>query len=306
MQQKFVPVNNSFIIDETEKICYIIINIDYKGIYFLRKTVIEPNGKNLQYWKDIWNYRELALNLAKRDIVVRYKQTRIGLGWAVIAPIISTIVSTFIFGSLAHLSSDGSAPYFIMVFAGNTAWSMFSRSLTNGSMTFLTNASIMKKVYFPRILSPIGAELAYLVDSLISMVMLIIMMLAVGYFPTVRMLLFPVFLILNLILGLAFGLFLSAFNIKFRDLAQIIPFAVSIWQYLSPVVYSLDSIPEKYRLIYSLNPAAGFINAFKWCIIGDMKFDWLSFWVAVAWMIVFIPCSIAAFRKSERTFVDLV
>lgn len=272
----------------------------------MRKTVIEPNGKNLQYWKDIWNYRELALNLAKRDIVVRYKQTRIGLGWAVIAPIISTIVSTFIFGSLAHLSTDGTAPYFVMVFAGNTAWSMFSRSLTSGATTFITNANIMKKVYYPRILSPIGAELAYIVDSLVSMAMLIIMMLAVGYFPTPRMLLFPVFLLLNLILGLSFGLFLSAFNIKFRDLSQIIPFAVSVWQYLSPVVYSVDSIPEKYRLIYSLNPAAGFVNAFKWCVLGDMKFDWFTFIVAIVWMIIFVPCGIALFRKSERTFVDIV
>jgi len=272
----------------------------------LRKTVIEPNGKNFQYWKDIWNYRELALNLAKRDIVVRYKQTRIGLGWALIAPIISTIVSTFIFGTLANLSTDGSAPYFIMVFAGNTAWTMFSRSLTTSSSTFIMNANIMKKVYYPRILSPIGAELAYLVDALISMAMLIIMMLVVGYYPTVRMLLFPVFLFLNLVLGMAFGLFLSAFNIKFRDLAQIIPFAVSIWQYITPVVYSVDSIPEKYRLLYSLNPAAGFVNAFKWCIIGDMKFDWFTFLVAIGWTVVFVPCGIAAFRKSERTFVDLV
>ena len=131
----------------------------------MRKTVIEPNGKNFQYWKDIWNYRELAFNLAKRDITVRYKQTRIGLGWAIIAPIINMFVSTFIFGTLAGLSSDGGAPYFIMVYAGSIPWAIFQQNVLQTSSTFINNAALMKKVYYPRILSPIGAALASLFDS---------------------------------------------------------------------------------------------------------------------------------------------
>lgn len=278
----------------------------YERVFELRKTVIEPNGKNFQYWKDIWNYRELAYNLAKRDITVRYKQTRIGLGWAIIAPIINMFVSTFIFGTLAGLSTDGSAPYFIMVYAGSIPWAIFQQNVLQTSSTFINNAALMKKVYYPRILSPIGAALASLFDSLVSIIVLIIMMLIVGYLPTVRFLLFPVFLLLNLALGLFAGLFLSAFNVKWRDMAQIIPFVLSIAQYVCPVSYSISSIPEKYRLIYSLNPATGLISAFKWCVIGDMAFDWLSFGVAIAWLCLFIVTGIVLFRKTERNFVDIV
>lgn len=272
----------------------------------MRKTIVEPNGKNLQYWKDIWNYRELAYNLAKRDITVRYKQTRIGLGWAIIAPIINMIVMTFIFGNLAGMSSDGAAPYFIMVYAGSIPWGLFSKSLSGAANTFITNAAIMKKVYYPRILSPIGAMLAYLVDSLVSMAVMVVLMLCAGYMPTVRILLFPLFMLLCMFLGTFFGLVLSAFNVKWRDLAQIIPFMVSIGQYVSPVAYSLKEIPEKYQLLYSLNPAAGLITSFKWCIIGEMAFDWRSFLIAIAWLVVLVPLGIYCFRKTERTFVDIV
>jgi len=272
----------------------------------LRKTVIEPNGKNLQYWKDIWNYRELAFNLAKRDITVRYKQTRIGFGWAVIAPIVNMFVSTFIFGTLAGLASDGSAPYFIMVYAGSIPWSIFQKNLSQTSSTFITNAALMKKVYYPRILSPLGAGLAGLFDSMISIIVLIAMMLIVGYYPTVRFLLFPIFLLLNSALGLFAGLFLSAFNVKWRDMAQIVPFALSVLQYACPVSYSITSIPEKYRLIYSLNPVTGMISAFKWCVISDMSFDTLSFLVAMAWLVLFAVVGIVLFRKTERNFVDIV
>ena len=275
-------------------------------IFDLRNTVIEPNGKNLQYWRDIWNYRELAYNLAKRDITVRYKQTRIGLGWAVIAPIISMIVSTFIFGTLAGLSSDGNAPYFIMVYAGSIPWSAFQKNVNQASSTFITNADLMKKVYYPRILSPLGACMAGLFDSVVSIIILIILMLGAGYYPTARFLLFPLFLLLNSALGLFLGLFLSAFNVKWRDMAQIVPFVLSVAQYICPVSYSITSIPEKYRLVYSLNPATGMISAFKWCVISDMTFDWLSFGVAVAWLALLTVAGIILFRKTERNFVDIV
>lgn len=275
-------------------------------IFDLRKTVIEPNGKNLQYWRDIWNYRELAYNLAKRDITVRYKQTRIGLGWAVIAPIISMIVSTFIFGTLAGLSSDGNAPYFIMVYAGSIPWSAFQKNVNQASSTFITNADLMKKVYYPRILSPLGACMAGLFDSVVSIIILIILMLGAGYYPTAKFLLFPLFLLLNSALGLFLGLFLSAFNVKWRDMAQIVPFVLSVAQYICPVSYSITSIPEKYRLVYSLNPATGMISAFKWCVISDMTFDWLSFGVAVAWLALLTVAGIILFRKTERNFVDIV
>lgn len=272
----------------------------------MRKTVIEPNGKNFQYWKDIWNYRELAFNLAKRDITVRYKQTKIGLGWAIISPIVNMIITTFIFGNLAGLSSDGDAPYFIMVYAGGIPWGLFSGALSISANTFISNAGIMKKVYFPRILAPAGSILAKIIDSLVSMSIMFVLMVGAKYFPTPKILLFPVFMLLCVILGMFAGFFLSAFNVKWRDLQQAIPFFINIVHYLTPVMYSMDSIPEKYRFVYSLNPATGLVNAFKWCIIRDMHFDTTSFLIAIAWIIILIPLGIYFFRKTERTFVDIV
>lgn len=272
----------------------------------MQKTIIEPNGKNLQYWKDIWRYRELALNLAKRDVTVRYKQTKIGLGWAIISPVVNMLIMTVIFGGLAKLEADGDAPYFIMVYAGTIPWTMFSSALRHGSGVFIQNAGLMKKVYYPRFISPLGACFASIIDSAIAMVVLIIMMLGAGYFPTVKFLLFPVFLLLCMLLGLFAGLLMSAFNVKWRDLQQAIPFLISIGQYITPVAYSIDSIPEKYALFYSLNPATGMINAFKWCIINTMEFDTRSFLIAVAWLIVLIPTGFILFRKTERTFIDIV
>lgn len=272
----------------------------------MKKTIIEPNGKNFQYWKDLWNYRELAFNFAKRDITVRYKQTKMGLGWAVVAPIINMIVSTFIFGTLAHLESDGATPYNIMVYSGTIAWNIFSKSITTGSNLFIMNADLMKKVYYPRISSAIGSSLGHMFDSLISMFILLLMMLFQTYLPPLRILLFPVFMILCNILGSGIGLFLASFNVKWRDLVQIVPFALSVGQYLCPVAYSIQSIPEKYILIYKLNPLTGFISAFKWCTLSDMQFDWFSFLVAIAWTAVILPLGIYRFRKVERTFVDIV
>lgn len=285
---------------------YIYVQISSEREFKLRKTIIEPNGKNFQYWKDIWNYRELAFNLAKRDVTVRYKQTKIGLGWAIIAPIINMFIMTFIFGNLAHLESDGDAPYFIMVYAGSIPWNLFASSLKSSSGTFINNAGIMGKVYFPRILSPIGSALATIVDSLISMGILLLMMLVSGYFPTWKFLLFPFFMLLCIILGMSVGFFLSAFNVKWRDLNQAIPFLLSVGQYLTPVAYSMDSIPEKWRFLYSLNPATGVVNAFKWCMVKTMEFDFRTFFIAIAWMVIFVPLGIYFFRKTERTFIDIV
>ena len=272
----------------------------------MRKTVIEPNGKNFQYWKDIWNYRELAFNLAKRDITVRYKQTKIGLGWVIISPIVNMLIMTFIFGNIAQMESDGDAPYFIMVYAGSIPWGLFSSSLQRGANTFISNAGIMSKVYFPRILSPLGAILAGIFDNLISIGILLIMMLVSGYFPTWKFLFFPIFMILCIVLGTAIGFFFSAFNVKWRDLQQGVPFLLSVGKYITPVVYSIDSIPEKFRLLYSLNPATGLVNAFKWCFVRTMDFNMFAFLIAIAWTVIFVPIGLYFFRKTERNFIDIV
>lgn len=278
----------------------------------MQKTVIEPNGHNFQYWKDLWRYKELALNFAKRDVTVRYKQTIMGMGWAVISPIINMLIMTFIFGSVAGLASEGDTPYYIMVYAGLIPWALLSKSLQSGASTFITNAEIMKKVYFPRILSPLGSVLAFLIDTAISFGVLLVLMVVFyfteGFTPSLRIFLCPLVLIWTMILGLAAGLFLSAFNVKWRDLNQALPFLISLGQYLSPVAYSVKSnFGDKWWLpIYCLNPAVGILETFKWCIIKSMEFNVFAFVVSLAWTVVLIPLGVHFFRKTERTFVDIV
>lgn len=278
----------------------------------MQKTVIEPNGHNFQYWKDLWRYKELALNFAKRDVTVRYKQTIMGMGWAIISPIVNMLIMTFIFGSVAGLASEGDTPYYIMVYAGLIPWALLSKSLQSGASTFITNADIMKKVYFPRILSPLGSVLAFLIDTAISFGVLLVLMVVFyfteGFTPSLRIFLCPLILIWTMILGLAAGLFLSAFNVKWRDLNQALPFLISLGQYLSPVAYSVKSnFGDKWWLpIYCLNPAVGILETFKWCIIKSMEFNVFAFIVSIAWTVVLIPLGIHFFRKTERTFVDIV
>lgn len=278
----------------------------------MQKTVIEPNGRNFQYWKDLWRYRGLALNFAKRDITVRYKQTVIGLGWAIINPIINMLIMTFIFGSVAGLSSEGGTPYYVMVFAGIIPWSLLSKSLQSGADTFISNAAIMKKVYFPRILSPLGSSLAFLIDTAISFAVLLILMLIFyflqGFTPSFRIFLCPLVLLWAMIIGLAGGLLLSSFNVKWRDLSQALPFLISLGQYASPVAYSVsENFADKWWLpIYCLNPAVGILELFKWCIIDSMQLNVFAVLVALVWTILLVPLGVRFFRKTERTFVDIV
>jgi len=278
----------------------------------LQRTVIEPNGKSFQYWKDLWRYRELALNFAKRDVTVRYKQTFIGFGWSIINPIINMLIMTFIFGNLAGFDSGdpNAAPYNIIVYAGLIPWTLFSRSFTLASGTFVTNADLMKKVYFPRLISPLGSSITSLIDTAISFGVLLLMMLFYGYAPSLRMLLAPIMLIPMMFLGMFLGLFTSVFTIKYRDLIQIVPLLVQIGQYATPVAYSMNDIQTKVSpkaaLAFLVNPATGFVSAFKWCIIKTEVFDWKSFAISFAWLIIFVPIATKLFRKAERTFVDIV
>lgn len=278
----------------------------------MQKTIIEPNGRNFQYWKDIWRYRELAFNFAKRDITVRYKQTMIGFGWAIINPIINMIIMTFIFGNVAGLSSEGSVPYSIMVYSGLIPWTIIAKGLQSGAGTFINNAAIMQKVYFPRILSPLGSMIAFLADAGISFAVLLVLMLIFhfinGFVPSIRVFLSPLIMVWAMILGLFAGLFLSTFNVKWRDLNQALPFLISLGQYVSPVAYSVnENFGDKWWLhLYCLNPAVGVLETFKWCIIDDMEFNTFAFAAAMIWTAVLIPLSVKLFRKTERTFVDIV
>ena len=195
------------------------------------KTVIVPGGKNLQYWKDIWKYRPLAMNLAKRDITVRYKQTVIGLGWSVISPVFNMLLMTFVFGSVAKMPSDGTAPYAVMVYAGLIPWTLFSKTFNTTSYAFLSGAGIMKKIYFPRIISPLGATLATVIDSLISFVIMLVIILIThftsGFTPSWHIVFAPLFFVFPILLGFFTGLFISPGSIRYRDINQILPFALT-------------------------------------------------------------------------------
>ena len=278
----------------------------------MHRTIIEPNGHNFQYWKDIWRYRELAFNFAKRDVTVRYKQTKVGFGWAVISPVINMIIMTFIFGNVANLSSEPGVPYSIMVYMGIIPWSLLAKALQGGAGTFISNAGIMQKVYFPRILSPLGSCIAFLIDTLISfavlLVLIVIFYFTQGFAPSIRIFLAPLVLIWVLVLGLSAGLFLSAFNVKWRDLNQALPFLISIGQYVSPVGYSVNqNFGDKWWLpLYCLNPAVGLLELFKWCVIDSMKLNVFAVIVTAVWTVIFVPLGIKFFRKTERTFVDIV
>ena len=278
----------------------------------MQKTIIEPNGRNFQYWKDIWRYRELAFNFAKRDVTVRYKQTMIGFGWAVISPVVNMIIMTFIFGNVAGLASEGDVPYSIMVYSGIIPWTILSKSIQNGAGTFINNAAIMQKVYFPRILSPLGSMLAFLIDAAISFAVLLVLMLIFhfinGFVPSLRIFITPLIMVWAMLLGLAAGLFLSAFNVKWRDLNQALPFLISLGQYIAPVAYSVnENFGDKWWLnLYCLNPAVGILETFKWCIIRSMKFNTFAFFASIVWTLILIPVGIKLFRKTERTFVDIV
>ena len=277
----------------------------------MQKTVIEPGGKNMQYWRDIWRYRGLAANLARRDIIVRYKQTLIGPGWAVINPLVQMVIMSFIFGTVAKLPSDGNAPYQVMVYTGLIAWNLFARGLTVASSTFISNADLLKKVYFPRLIAPLGQSAALLADCLISLIILCVLM---GFYrfapPWQRLIFLPLLIFLTLLLGFSAGLFLAPSNIRNRDLNQIIPFLLQVGQYVTPVVYSFayvtSTMSRKAALLYILNPAAGVINAFKWCLLPENSFHLPSFLISLIWISLLLPLGILRFRKGERTFADLV
>lgn len=277
----------------------------------MQKIIIEAGGKNTRYFRDLWDYRTLAFNFAKRDITVRYKQTAIGIGWALIGPLLNMAVMSFIFGKLAGLPADGGAPYSIMVYSGLIAWNLFARTLTVSAATFSSNADLMKKVYFPRLAAPLGQTAAILADSLISLLLLFLLYAITGYTPPYGRLVFCLpALLLPFLLGFFTGIFLAPSTIRRRDLNHALPFLLQIGQYLSPVVYSFSLISAGFSgkafWLYTLNPMTGAINTFKWCLIGDLDFHLPSFLISLAWIFLLIPLGLSRFRKAEKDFVDLV
>src|SRR5688500_11624007 len=233
------------------------------------KIIIEPGRTEKNYWKDLWRYRELFYILSWRDIKVRYKQTVLGILWAILRPLLTMIVFSFVFGRLANMPVDGIAPYAIMVFAGLLPWHFFSNALTESSNSLIGNERLITKVYFPRMIIPASSVITSFVDFLISFVILLGLFLFYRYVPPIEILFLPVFAIMAFAASFGPGLWLTALNVKYRDFRYIIPFIVQFGLFISPVGYSSEQIPEKWMWLFSLNPMVAVIDVFRWCIVTD-------------------------------------
>lgn len=268
--------------------------------------IIEPDTTTTDLFRELIKYRELFFFLAWKDIIVRYKQTVIGLAWSLIKPFFSMIVFTVIFGRLAGLPSEG-VPYPIMVFSALLPWQYFANALQSSSASVLGAGGMISKVYFPRLILPASTVIVACVDFLISFAMLCVLMLIYGFLPSPYIFLLPLFFIPATTTALGVGLFFAALNVRYRDFIHVIPVMVQFGLYISPVGFSSSVIPEKWRLLYSLNPMAGVIDGFRWCIQGtSASIYWpgliLSLIVSTA---VFI-FGFKFFRKTERTFADFI
>lgn len=270
------------------------------------ELILEPGRSEKNYWLDLWRYRELFQVLAWRDLSVRYKQTVIGLLWAVLRPFITIVVFTIVFSKVARLPSEGATPYSLLVFAGMLPWAFFSTALSEASSSLISNANLISKVYFPRLIVPTATIVVAFVDFLISFVMLLILMAWFFYIPSIKILLVPLFVILTFFASLGPSLWIASLNVKYRDFRYIVPFIIQFGIYISPVGFSSTAIPSEWRLLYSCNPIVGIIDSFRWCIINEAAFYWPSFLISLAITAFFLWFGIRQFRKVERSFADII
>jgi lipopolysaccharide transport system permease protein len=269
-------------------------------------VTIEAGRADAHYWRDLWSFRELLWFLAWRDILVRYKQTVIGVAWSLIRPLLTMIVFTVVFGKLAGLPSNG-VPYPILVFAALLPWQFFANSLSDSSNSLLSNAGMISKVYFPRLIVPASSIVVSVVDFLITLTLMLGLMLWYQVMPSWRMLLLPVFLALALATAFGAGLWFAALNTKFRDFRYIVPFVVQFGLYVSPVGFSSDLVPERWRVLYSLNPMVAVIDGFRWAIIGgEARIYWPGFVVSCLLIAFILVTGVMYFRKTEKTFADVI
>jgi len=276
-----------------------------------KELTIEAGRAEKQYWKDLWKYRELFYFLAWRDILVRYKQTAIGLAWALIRPFLTMIVFTVIFGNIAKLPSEGNAPYPIMVYSALLPWQFFSGALGECSNSLINNANLVSKVYFPRLIVPTSAVIVSFVDFMISGMILLALMAWYNFVPSWRILTLPIFILIAFAASIGAGLWLAALNVKYRDFRFIVPFIVQFGLYVSPVGFSSKIIAERFSeqllLLYSINPMVGVIDGFRWAILGGESQIYLpGFALSVGFVVVLLWSGIWYFRKTERKFADII
>jgi lipopolysaccharide transport system permease protein len=269
-------------------------------------VVLEQGRTDRHYWSDLWAYRELFAILAWRDITVRYKQTAIGVAWAIARPLITMMVFAVVFGRLAHLPSQG-MPYSVMVFAGTLPWFLFSTILTGASGSMIANARLVSKVYFPRLIIPTSTAVVAVFDFALNFVLLLVLLLWFGIMPSWRLLLLPPLVGLAILAGLGPAFLLAAFNVKYRDFRYLIPFLVQFGLYASPVGFSSAIVPDRWRFWYSLNPLVGIIDGFRWCVFGgDTQIYLPGFIPSLLVIAFFLWLGTRYFRGTERSLADLL
>jgi len=268
-------------------------------------VVIEPNnGWSALDLRDVWAFRELLYFLTWRDVKVRYKQTELGVAWAIIQPLFTMLIFTLFFGRLAGVPSDN-VPYPIFAFTGLLAWTFFSNAITNSGNSLVGSAHLITKVYFPRMIIPGAAVAAGLVDFAIAFVILVLMMIYYGVGITLNILMFPVMVLLTTLLALGTGMLLSALNVKYRDVRFALPFMVQLWMYLSPVIYPTSFLPAKLRSLLLLNPMTGIIEGYRSALFGR-PFNWIALAVSTVITLILLIYSSYSFRRMEKSFADIV
>jgi len=276
--------------------------------YAMKKpsVVIKPHKGLFQLdLGGIWHYRELLYFLVWKDVLVRYKQTVIGVIWAVLQPLITMVMFTVIFSKLVNIPSDGK-PYPVFAFAALLPWNYFSQALSRSGTSLVGNSNLITKIYFPRLLIPLSASISPVVDLFFSFLILLVMMPMYGIAPSWGLLLLPVFVIQSLVTALAVGLWLTTLNVKYRDVGHVIPFLIQVWMYASPVVYPLSVVPDKWRLLYSLNPMVGVIEGFRWAITGSERPDVIAITTSMAVVSILLAGGLIYFKKMEQTFADII
>lgn len=270
------------------------------------KLVIEAGRGERNYWRDLWHYRELFYFLAWRDILVRYKQTVIGIAWALVRPLATVLVFTLVFGKLANLPSEG-VPYPILVFSALLPWQFFSNAFSSAGDSVINNASMISKVYFPRLVIPASAVIVSFVDFLVSGTILIALMLWYGYPPGWHVFSLPLFTFVAVAAAFGAGVWVAALNVRYRDFRIVIPFIAQFGLYISPIGFSSNIVPEQWRLVYSMNPMVGVIDGFRWAILGgNTQLYWPGLLLSAFLVSVILVTGIAYFRNTERTFADVI
>jgi lipopolysaccharide transport system permease protein len=271
------------------------------------KIRISPNSSSYQYWQEIWRFRELFFVLAKRDVLVRYKQTLIGVSWAILRPVLTAILFTIIFSKIANLSTEDGAPYFLNVYAALIAWQFFATAITEASNSIVNNSNLITKVYFPKIILPFSAIAVALVDFWISLIILFFVLAWYGHIPGLEILFLPIFIFLLALLSIGPILLISSLNVKYRDFRYIIPFLIQIGFYICPIGYMFSAVPDKWKILYATNPMVGIINGFRWSITGfEPNLFYTSLVFCLVAIIIFFWIGLFCFRKLERDFADII